>query len=117
MLNELRIDEIKCEVRKIEQEQGEADEYLRKLMCMEEEFHEEIREDIRHLGFSFDASHGDSQWTALVEERYNILMSADQYYTQSVDELTEDRKRMNAKCKSDIEELEHQIQMIGGDLV
>ena len=117
MLNELRIDELKSEIRKIKQEQEEADDFFVKLMREEEKIHEEIQEDIRQLGVSFDASRGDSRWTALVEERYSILMSADQYYTTSADELIEDRKAVNRKCKSDIEELELEIQKLGGELL
>jgi len=117
MLNEIRIDEIKCELRKIEKEQDEANLFMKDLILKEEEMYEEVRDSIRRLASSFEASHEDSRWTALVEERHHILLDAERCYNQLIDELIEDRIIMNAKYDSDIEELKHEMKILeGGEL-
>ncbi|MCL2425176.1 MAG: hypothetical protein FWD05_02450 [Oscillospiraceae bacterium] len=114
MLSTERVEELKTEIRKIKEDQEETDEFLIKLRCHEEEVYEEIRDSLRALGSSFDASHGDQRWTALVEERYALLLSAERECNEGIEMLTEDRNDMNSRCKSDIEDLEYEIKLHGG---
>ena len=115
MLNEARIEDIKCEIRKIEESREESDAFLTKCLLKENEMHEELQDSIRKLGLSFEACHNDPRWTALVEERYSLLLSAERCCGESIECMKEDQKKISKKCESEIEDLKQEMQMLGGE--
>ncbi|MCL2820413.1 MAG: hypothetical protein FWD38_06230 [Oscillospiraceae bacterium] len=116
MLNEARIEDLSCEIRKIEGCREEADSFLSKCLLREGKMHEELQDSIRKLGSSFDACCGDSRWTALVEEKYNLLLSAERCCSESIEGMQKVQKEISEKCASNIEDLKYEIQMIGGEM-
>jgi len=114
MINEARIEDIKCRIKKIEKCKEEADIFLGKYLRVEHEIQEQLQESIRELRFSFEASHGDPRWTALVEEKYNLLLDAERGCSASIEDINKDIKVINKKCESDIEDLKCEMKMLGG---
>jgi len=120
VLNAERIDEIRVIIRIIREEQEEANEYLLAYISREKELCEEIQGRIRRYSRSFEASYGDQRWTTLVEEKYSILQAIECEHSAGLEELEVEQRKMNAECKSIIEDLEQEIQrleMLGGELI
>jgi len=119
MLNADRIDELRVEIRKIEEEKEDTNTYLRNYIRSEKEICEEVYDRIKICNLSFEASYGDQRWTNLVEEQYNQLLSIGNQHSDDIETLEAECKKLNSKYDKTLEDLETEIwrlEMIGGEL-
>jgi len=112
MLNTARIDEINAEIRKIQIEQEETEELIKKLLQEEDKICEELRSSLSGIGSEFEDCNENQRLTALVEGRFNMLISAERASGELIEDLHETRKKVEITCKEDIEALERELLLL-----
>jgi len=112
MLNADRIEEIRREIRRVEEEQEEVNLYFAKLLREEDDAYEEINNYARNIAAEFEACHRDPRLTALIEEKFNQIVVAQSCCANLSEELKYDQKKINSDCESYIEELRREMQTL-----
>jgi len=112
MLNLERIEEMRREIRRVEEEQEEVNLYIEKLLREEDEAYEELSSYARNIATEFEACHRDPRLTALTEEKFNLIVAAQSCCANFSEELVDGRKKINSSCESYIEELRREMQTL-----
>ena len=112
MLNTIRADEIRKEILKIEKDQEEAGQCIRKLQREEEDANEELRDYLSRISSEFEACHGDAKLTTLMEGKYNLLLKMERESEEFLDDLHEEQKTVKNICEADIEKLKQELQRL-----
>lgn len=112
MMNAIRTNEILKEIRKIEVDREEAELYYKELLFEEKDAYEDLCGFLRELRNDYEFCYGDMQLTNLTEEYHNMLLSAERECSDAIDDIHVERRRVDAKCESDIEELRQEIKRL-----
>jgi len=112
MLNSLRQNEILEEIRKIEMEQEEIDDCIKKLHHDEDDIYDELQGWLWGMSNEFEMCYGDQHLTAILEERNVLLQRAISGCDDFKDGLTEARRNIRRKCESDIDDLKDELRRL-----
>jgi len=111
-MNVIRIEEIYIEINKIETDREDAEQCINELQQYEEVAHEDLRKLLANISYEFETYHGDKQLTNLAEEKYTLLLKAEQDCSDFIKDLYKERNVINEKCESDIEKLKQELQSL-----
>jgi hypothetical protein len=112
MINAARVYEIQTEIRKIEDEQEEAEICIKKQIHECKDLHESIKICLSMASVELEACRGDSQIANLVEEKHSLLLAALNDCDGVITCFEEEQRYMKNKCETDIEELEREQQLL-----
>jgi len=112
MINEVRICEIQEEIRKIEEDQDEAEKCIKKFIHECENIYEDTQNSLRMMCVEFEACLGDAHMINLVEERYKLLLQVQCDSDNFVADIKKEQIEIKTKCRSVLEELEREKQRL-----
>jgi len=110
MIDLIRIEEVRSEIRKKERERDEGGEHCGRLLHSEDESYEDLRDGLKKISGELESCHGDKKVTVFVEEKYMLLKKMESDAGGFIDEICKEESRLKHKCDSDIEELKHELQ-------
>ena len=107
-----KIDEIQNEIRCIEREREEGEQYIRNLQCEEECSYDGIQTRLRCIADEFEACQGDPHLTCLVEEKLTRLQELERECGEFIMEIQQEQGKMRYQCECDIDDLKREIHTL-----